>query len=126
MKDELISLKTAKLIPDPKKDEWWYQCKWFYIDTTHKDGFFMATRGDTDIDYPRPTQSLLQRWLREKHSIHIQIDIGHDKEDVWYNYYVMRIEKSHEFEPLCSSDDGLDTYESALEIGLQESLKLIR
>lgn len=38
IKDELITIETAELIPDPKNDPTWNQCQWFYIDTTHKDG----------------------------------------------------------------------------------------
>jgi hypothetical protein len=72
----------------------------------------------------RPTQSLLQKWLREKHDIHVEVNAeglmsfkvstfimgDKSKEIVYPNYY---------------NPETLNTYEEALEKGLQEALKLI-
>ena len=71
-----------------------------------------------------PTQSLLQKWLREKHNIHIEIDL--DTDDRFYILkpykYVVDIyqDVDHKF-----IKELIDSYEEALEIGLQEALKLI-
>ena len=80
-----------------------------------------------------PTQSLLQKWLREKHNIIVVAipyvfdwngDIKLDKEDFDHNtlwsFYVWQSVKFIK--------DGADspTYEEALEEGLQEALKLIK
>ena len=71
-----------------------------------------------------PTQSLLQKWLREKHNIHIEIDL--DTDDRFYILkpykYVVDIyqDVDHKF-----IKELIDSYEEALEIGLQEAFKLI-
>lgn len=62
-----------------------------------------------------PTQSLLQRWLREEHGIHLESCLTMGME------YSFRIYKGLD-------DKGfteVGKYEEALEAGLQEALKLI-
>lgn len=66
-----------------------------------------------------PTQSLLQKWLREQHNINVSVETG------WSNGHFV-----YEIILWNMSDDTLldevfDTYESALEYGLQKALKLI-
>lgn len=53
-----------------------------------------------------PTQSLLQKWLREVHNIHVE---------------VLHRQGSH-----CISDKGFNTYEEALEKGLYQALLLLK
>lgn len=62
-----------------------------------------------------PTQSLLQKWLREKHGIHIEIYFNRKK-------YCVTILGNNEVK-----DMGFEykTYEEALEEGLFQALKLI-
>lgn len=76
------------------------------------------------MEYPiieAPTQSLLQKWLREKHNIHI---------GVYYNKNscVWDVECWHvdDVEPFYYGNIEFNTYEEALENGLQEALKLIK
>lgn len=63
-------------------------------------------------EIPCPTQSLLQRWLRERHQIHIII--SQEMKEYW-KYHI----------PNIGGKDGFVTYEVALEMGLKEALKLI-
>lgn len=72
--------------------------------------------------FPCPTQSDLQKWLREKHNIHIEIcyndQIGYR---VWIKSFsdnILSVKK----------EDNIffNTYEEALEQGLLEGLKLIK
>ena len=80
-----------------------------------------------------PTQTLLQKWLREKYDLHIKIDptIGYDemgKDVIRYTYSVVRnvIENDQlEFELLIHSDFVCDTYEYALDSALMAILKFI-
>lgn len=60
-----------------------------------------------------PTQSLLQKWLREVHNIEFipPLKFGQDE----YACQIVRTDKKKTFK----------TYEEALEIGLQEALNLI-
>ena len=69
-----------------------------------------------------PTQSELQKWIREKHNIHIQ---------VWYDNthnfgypYLYKIYDQNN-EPVDSDGWYYDNWEEALEEGLQKALKLI-
>ena len=68
-----------------------------------------------------PTQSLLQKWLREVHEISIKIDDYYTNSRVRFDYNVCEL-GSQEDNPV-----GIfETYEEALEIGLQEALKQIK
>jgi hypothetical protein len=69
-----------------------------------------------------PTQSLLQRWLRKVHEIHINDDRWYE-DDVTYKY-VFFIYKKHD-NVANHYFDSFD-YEEGLEIALQEALKLIK
>lgn len=97
MTEEFVTLETAKLLKEK--------------------GMFI------DIEFP--TQSVVQKWLRETKNIHICI----------YNCacgYGYEISKADNGTHMASSvykgtNDGekWDTYEEALEAGIQEALKLI-
>lgn len=75
----------------------------------------------------RPTQSLLQKYLREKYSIFIEIrhcfkDLTKYTFHVYTTWeeYMEKLKKAFKNEmPICN------TYEEALEEGLYEALKLI-
>jgi hypothetical protein len=62
-----------------------------------------------------PTQSLLQKWLREEHDLFVCVDKSDDKANSYF---------------LSTNCIGIygeyKTYEEALEKGLQEALKLIK
>lgn len=76
--------------------------------------------------FSAPTQSLLQRWLREIHNIHLNVEYYPDRETK--NYCITGDYKTlnqwtwidHE------NDIDFDTYEEALELGLSKGLKLIK
>ena len=70
-----------------------------------------------------PTQSLLQRWLREEKALYIQITLWEKGwyYDIWaFEYY--EEEKEYAAKMLHQSSD-FDTYELALEDALAYSLK---
>lgn len=76
--------------------------------------------------YPRPTQALLQKWLRKIHNIHIEICLGHDDNSIWYDFYLFKIELGLKYEQLNHEIVSGDyTPEGALEEGLKQALKLI-
>jgi len=74
----------------------------------------------TYIRYAAPTQSLLQRWLREEHKI--DIFLGKGGED-GSKYHAEDITKGGVI--VIEDSEMFPTYEEALEKGLQEALKLI-
>lgn len=68
------------------------------------------------------TQSLLQKWLREEHNIHVYARNGElDNEDTFFAFYF----DMNNIEETISEVWKYDTYEEALEKGLEKSLKLI-
>ena len=125
MEEKLISLETAKLakkkgfIHTQKKVYYNGELGYLTLDDL-KDGKLVD-----NIEYA-PTQSLLQKWLREKHGIHISLKtsvIVGSKDEVYYNVYLIDNTKDNRFYPLWEVEDS--AYEDALENGLLEALKLI-
>lgn len=140
MKDELVGFDVAKLAKEKGFD---WECDWVYTDETgyqdkltklryfDGDGAGYTTNStltdnitsETSWLFTAPTQSLLQRWLREVHNIHLTIRpmslIG------FVQYYDIHI-----LEPGKPWDQSIkvtgETYEQVLEQGLFEALKLIK
>lgn len=65
----------------------------------------------------------LQRWLREKHTIHVDIE-SYEAIDpeikVWYDYIVQDFEGTY-----IKNNDMSSSYKERLEKGLNEALKLL-
>lgn len=94
MTEEHVTLETAKLLKEK--------------------GMF------TDIEFP--TQSIVQKWLRETKGLHIGICYSHKL--FWY-YEIMSV-SNHVLVGLANRPSiHYNTYEEALEAGIQEALKLI-
>lgn len=70
--------------------------------------------------YERPTQSSLQKWLREKHNIDV---ISYPSAHIKNKYIILIISKLELIYD--ESEIKYDSYEEALEKGLLEALKLI-
>ena len=73
---------------------------------------------EQSYNYVAPTQSLLQKWLREKHDIHITIT-SISQESWQYHIQKPKDKLGDNYE------EDFENYEEALEVGLQEALKLI-
>ena len=73
--------------------------------------------------FSAPTQSLLQKWLREEYEIHL-VCWWYDKEDKFYTELGRRKKNSIKVQT-GNVTNLFDTYENALEAGLLEALKLI-
>jgi hypothetical protein len=125
MQEELITFETAKLAKEKGL------CKYFeningaeYVPAFYsEDGInFEETefqQEDCTIDdrYFRPTQSLLQKWLREVHGIYVYVD-GSGRPNIRD-----KREKSLAEVSKNGKYAGFE-YEEALEMGLQEGLKI--
>ena len=70
--------------------------------------------------YSSPTQSVLQRWLREEKMVHIEIVTGMGQYVVWFTDCGKKrlLIENHK-------EATFNTYESALEAGLQKCLTLL-
>lgn len=123
MKEQVISFETANLA---KKKGFDLEVQYTYADDEGNADFFddWENWNSYEDDYSAPTQSLLQKWIREKHEIDIFIEPFHiDKK----SYYVLHgVYNSYETRNFPVGDrPTFDTYEQALEVALQEALKLI-
>lgn len=123
MKDTIIRFDTAKLakIKGVKLD----------IDGVYwEDGVYDS--GENVLFYEEfpdvvsaPTQSLLQKWLREIHNIYVESHYFHGYDEDRF-YYEIKIKSNENYLGNQDSDDNIYTYEQALELGLQEGLNLIK
>ena len=102
MKEHLITFETAKLAKEKEFD--WHDDDTIWINE--------SMDKDSVATHPAPTQSLLQKWLREVCNIFVSIDVN----------YNCRIYLEDE---LIDESFKFHSYEQALEKGLQEALKLI-
>ena len=152
MEEQLISLETAKLAKEKGFKE---MCFAAFHKNNRNDGYFESgiisqseyfrfpnmSNGDKiavlQKDYIhtilRPTQSLLQKWIREVHNIEILINrippeavlaSKNNGKNILnnYSYYVWSLNNNPR---IANKGFFKNTYEEALEAGLQEALKLI-
>lgn len=123
MEEQYISLETAKLAKE-KGFDWDVIKHW-------KGNKFIYNGKPYNFNNPKeqelwnielnsaPTQSLLQKWLREVHNIYIYcIPKGFEK----YNKKVIRWGNNISIR----NNKYSSTYEKALEVGLKEALKQIK
>lgn len=125
MQEQLITFETAKLAKEKgfsiNTIEYWEYQK----EGTERYKFITEdTPGATWVNDDLPnrictsTQSLLQKWLREVHNIHITITSI--SQESWQAHITKPKEKLGE-----NYIEDAYSYEEALEVGLQEALKLI-
>jgi len=151
MEEQLISFKTAKLAKE--KGFNWKTENYIYDEfikhTILKDkptDYSNYKKGEKYECIGLPTQSLLQRWLREVHNIIVDVSLdflnpytkesikysptfytySNNKKRFWlYTDYINSDECTKEMQEEMPIFQNYFTWEEALEIGLQEALKLI-
>jgi len=119
MKDQLVTFETAKLAKEKGFD--WECLQFWEYDKKHKEYYRVFTKDRNYLnkeDIKLPTQSLLQKWLREEHDIKVCVSWVKEK---LYNTTQYVYEINHDE----YSVGGYKIYEEALERGLNEALKLI-
>jgi hypothetical protein len=136
MQEQLISFETATLAKEkgfniPVWNYWQsnIEGKWNNFLLSDEIGFHPILDDYNEISdkhISQPSQSLLQKWIREVHHIHV---ILHPHFDNYGDYEGWEHIKSYSLldgsvAVRCMS--GHETYEDALENGLYEGLKLIK
>jgi len=111
MKEQIISFKTAKLA---KKKGFDVKAKWITYQLLDEDSNVIEKFNSSLLALP--TQSLLQKWLRDKYNIQISIELWIYKKQQVYSYQINYNSSTRRF----------NSYEEALENALYESLKLIK
>ena len=119
MGETYITLETAKLAKSIGFDEYSI-CS--YQDGEHTLSHTYKLPKNIKEELYAPTQSHLQKWLREKKLIHIALN----KDDLNWSYQLYDLLNSDdENNALTSSWAGHKTYEEALEEGLKKALNII-
>ena len=135
MEETLISFKTAKLA----KEKGLIGIKTMYY--YYKGKLDMGVWDDGELDWngepydnmvldeyhSAPTQSLLQKWLREEHKIHLCVSV-HGSLSTWFEVEIL---EEIEMLPIkarngCYDNTDFNTYEEALEDALYQALELIK
>ena len=123
MTEELVTLETAKMLREKVFNE---PCM---IAINIEDSRQYCTNR-TNSELPikvcsQPTQSVAQKWLRETKNLHISIISN----ACGYGYDICKADNgTHITDGIFDGpNDGgqWDTYEEALEVGIQEALKLV-
>jgi len=120
MTEKIIKFKTAKLA---KEKGFTAKIGGLYIIGGNLNGK-IGMASDAEDYVQAPTQSLLQKWLREAHNLHISITrvmVMTNGEGYLLEIRDWRSEETPE--PLV---DYFKTHEEALEKGVYKSLKLIK
>lgn len=117
MEEQFISFQTAKLAKE----------KGFNIESKFRyasNGRLTKKVYDFDEWCEAPTQSILQKWLREKHRIHIHFCTTTEGE---WQHAIIELKTHVGFLGMGTMRDEptFNSYEEALESGLYQALKLI-
>lgn len=137
MREKLVKFETAKLAKEKGFDvPSLYSVSGQYkdiiqssLDFTGKETFTMTdcenAKENTDWEhYLVPTQSLLQKWLRDVHQVNIEAYL--DQGGYYRSQYKMIIKKDFVEVGWRSVTKEFKTYEEALEYGLFTGLNLIK
>lgn len=144
MEDVLVSYKVAKLAKE-KGFDIPVNYEWVHNTAEPLDDEFFISYYENKHNFNEfknlsaPTQSLLQKWLREKHKIHLSIVYSHDHNK--YSFEGFDEFHANELRKRNPRSEGrfpypykskfkqhywnYNTYEEALEEGLFEALQLI-
>jgi len=124
LEDRIISVETAELAKEKGFNEevGHYYSNNDLINPKHSYNFNLHNE-NIDIS-SAPTQSLLQKWLREFYKLHVRVDnVNRPQKNKWcFEIYKL---PSGVINLWNETSKVYNSYEDALEIGLQEALKLI-
>lgn len=125
VEEQYVTFETAKMAKEKGFNE---SCKCFYEKVLDKvikwecNGGIISTLRD---EFLCPTQSLLARWLREKYNLYIEIDYIDYIDTCGVKGFAVYLNDIQNNRYLNFDVIPYDTYEEAMEDGLQEALKNI-
>ena len=124
MEEQLITFETAKLAKEKGFDL--TSDKGYYKHGSEKDFSHLLLWRDSEPNEPEfgyaPTQSILQKWLREVHNHIVFVRPYSTRGDYVINCYRAVIYKSKKYEEFSIKE----TWEEALEEGLKIALNYIK
>lgn len=129
IEESYVSFDTARMLKEAGFDE---VCRSAYYATGNSAVMHERNSMLSPGYISRPTQALAARWLHEVHGIHVSSNIFMDSAndadgktvDEWTFWSFDLFDNSGRI--IEESDDRYDSYEEALEAGLQEAIKLIK
>ena len=126
MEEELITFEIAKLAKEKKFDLITRHS--YNPQGTESTYNYLVNHPNCSDMFPRPPQSLLQKWLREEHKIHINVfPVFEFRVQGWtFKTASIFVNPEDKSLPLLQDNGFFKTYEEALEAGLFEALKLIK
>ena len=129
MEEQLITLKTAKLA---KKKGFNKKCRNFFNSGSQfKSQSDPIIRTASGVIIEQPSQSQLQRWIRKKYKVSVEVNyrtFGVKSCNGWY-YSFMDLKKGDRIGYRENGKDlfsGFNSYEVALEVGLEVALEFIQ
>lgn len=131
MEEQLVTFEVARLAKEKGcKLDLYSDDEWHYID---EEGDLFWCNHDPRSSYPNAervvkcSQSLLQKWLREEHSLYVMLEETETlslKSGIGFYYKIIKVKEKEHLGLDCSMY-FYKTYEEALEAGLKEGLRLI-
>lgn len=126
IKEDYCSFEIAKLLKEKGFDN---PCTSMYSNRNNGETWYhyfingISTKKD-EADCWKPTIQKAVEWLRINFNVWISIQIGHDENNIWYNAYLEKVEKSYDFTSINNDTDlGGDTPQQAYEAALLYVLK---
>lgn len=92
---------------------------WHYVNAN-------AQQYEPEAIAPAPTQHLLAKWIREIYKVHVSVGFGQWEDKIWWDFYIWGMKKQAADQEPFVSEQGLNTFEEAMEAGLLEALKSIK
>lgn len=133
IEEQFVSFDTARMLKEAGFD---VPCRGVYVtdragyyefreydNKQTKDDLCWNTEDGFQYEYLAPTQALAEKWLREVYNIAIYSLYDDDMEQ-WF--YVVDAFTKNPVIDVFQSGSEYDSYEEALESGLQEAIKLIK
>lgn len=130
MTEQLITFETAKLAKRKGFDEptsYMFGAQGEEIGSKCSGDFRHSDWSNSVVRYSRPTQSLLQQYLREVHKINVFVHMDSIFKKDTYMFSVLKFDNVY-WNHVSSKNgefNGFTCYQEALEKGLQKALKLI-
>lgn len=123
MEEQLVSFETAKMLKEAgfnieqkayylgSDKELWNDVNFPSVQPSKPEGYISA-----------PTQSLAQKWFREKHKIHIMMYLGNKPLPMYAS--IIFVEEDREPRPVALSETL--PYEETLELALRSAASMVK
>lgn len=138
MNQDYVSLETAKLLKEVGYDECCrfaykeerfsnrdedYHCDEWLENTYTTENYNNRDNGKYVCYFSKPLLYFAQKWLREKHNIHIEVSLENFTDGYIWGYQILYIGED------CSDnsyDGEFKTYQLALDAGIAKACKIIK